>query len=198
MFYPLGHVGHFDARQRVTEEVTYFFGWLCSQFLLPFDGLWGCTEAKCDSIQPKPWCLTERYDTDWSCDVFTWHLATALCCVDTLSWWNHNRKHMGVTSYPQNCWLVWRRDGPWLVRKKWHVEFWACRTRLSIFSAVNYFRGFTSFTFSSTAVYEERISPNTVWISQSKYLAPEKIPLPVWELSPGLWCCEENHQEHFF
>lgn len=39
MFYPLRHVGHFDGRQRVTEEVTYVFGGLCSQLLLPFDGL---------------------------------------------------------------------------------------------------------------------------------------------------------------
>lgn len=66
---------------------------------------------KHDSIQPKPWCLKEKYDPEWSCGAFPGHLATVLCRVDTPSWWNHNRKHIWVTSYSQNCWLVWRRDG---------------------------------------------------------------------------------------
>lgn len=42
-----------------------------------------------------------------------------------------------------------------------------------------------------------RSSPDTVWISQSKYLAPEKSPLLVWELTLGLWCSEENYRGLF-
>lgn len=104
------------ARHRRGE----IFLWLASLSVPAARKIWciipkGCTEAKHDGIQPNPWCLKVKYYPDWSCDVFTGHLATVLCCIEHLSWWNHNGKHIWVTFSSPNCWLAWRCDGLWLV-----------------------------------------------------------------------------------